>query len=211
MLVLAGAMALVVGAAPIVTFGAGTAVSVVDRVATFDSVVTDTDLSAYTEGGLSITVPTTAYGGYTPGLGFIGGFHYPIGGVGAPTVISTTDALPIYAVEMTLGTGFVGMLTAYYAWETRSGATVTGSGWFSADLTSVQILGIADNAGFDTLYLANYSDLATVQAGISSALNALAIDNVNVQLGPTAGEVPEPATFGVVGAGLMAAWFLRRR
>jgi hypothetical protein len=156
-------------------------VTTADRVATFDNVVDFTDLTSYTEDGLSITAPTYAYVSFTPGLGFSGGFHYPNAGVAVPTAIRSIDALPMYAVEMNVGTGWTitNATTAYYAWETRSGAAVAGSGWFAADLANEQVFGISDVDRFTTLYLANYYDLATAQAGISTALSALAIDNVS--------------------------------
>ncbi len=204
----------VLTAAPIVTFGAGSAVTVADRVATFDSVVTGTPLGAYTEGGLNITVPGSAYAEFTPAPGFSGGFHYPSGGANGPTVISPTDSAIMFAVEFNIGTGFYAQMggTGYFAWETRLGGTSTGGGYFTADLSQAQVAGFADLAGFDTLLVANYQGLAEAMGGITpEGYQALALDNLKVQLGPSDVVIPEPATFALAGLGIALIGLRRRR
>jgi hypothetical protein len=194
-------------AAPIVSWGQGSAVTSVDRGATFSTVVTGTDLIAYTENGLSITIPQVAFVDYIPGQGFSGGFHYPSGGASAPTLIQTTDSLLIYAVEMHVGSGYsVGDGTAYFAWDTWRGGSQTGSGYFGRELAVAQVFGLADPQGFDLLRIVNYFSLSNVEGGVSPALlNALAIDNLRVQLqaGQPVGEIPEPGTLWMAGAALL--------
>jgi hypothetical protein len=207
--------AALLSAGPIVTWGQGSAVTSIDRSATFDGVVSGTGLSAYVEDGLSITIPTYAYTDFTPGIGFSGGFHYPSGGDYFPTLIQTTGGDPIFALEMHLGTGYSSQLetTAHFAWDTWTNGVQTGGGYFSRDLASAQIFGLSDPAGFTLLRIVNYASLSDVQAGIGSSLNALALDNLRVQLAPGegGGEIPEPGTLLLAGAGLVLLLAARRR
>jgi len=53
-------------AVPIFSTGAGSAVTSLDRVATFDSITGGIDLSAYTEDLLSITVPGVGFVNFDP-------------------------------------------------------------------------------------------------------------------------------------------------
>lgn len=201
------------GAAPIFTIGAGSAVTSPDRIATFDTVTDGTPLAAYTEGGLSITVPNGAYNGFTPAPGFSGGFHYPNGGVSAPTTITPVDSAIMYGVEFNAGTGFSDQMgaSAYYAWETQMGGVSTGGGYFTLDLSQAQVVGFSDPAGFDTLLVANYASLAEAMGGITATgFQALALDNLSVQTGPGSA-IPEPATIALSGLGILALGLLRRR
>jgi hypothetical protein len=202
-------------AGPIVTWGQGSAVTSISRSATFDGVATSTDLSAYVEDGLSITIPTYAFVNFMPGAGFSGGFHYPSSGYNAPTLIQTTGGDPIFALEMNLGSGYYAQYwgIAFFAWETWNGGDQTGSGYFTRDLSSEQIFGLSDPAGFTLLRIANYGALSDVQAGIGSQLNGLALDNLRVQLTPGEGgsEIPEPGTLLLAGVGLVLLLAARRR
>jgi hypothetical protein len=193
-----------------VTFGAGSAVTAADRTATFNAVVTSTDLTNYTEDGLDITVPGLSYIGFVPGSGFIGGFHYPDGGTAAPTIISTGDSALMYGIEFTLGTGYFAQQgrTTFVAWETYRTGGLTGSGWFAADLSGAVIVGISDLLGFDEVHVANYQTFADVQTGIGSQTNAIALDNVQAELNSSA--VPEPATIGLLSSSLLALAAARR-
>lgn len=195
-----------------VTFGPGSAVPLPDRVATFDSVSTGTDLSNYEEDQLQITIGNSSYNDFTPGQGFLGGFHYPSGGHPAPTIIKGSDLALFSGVEFTLGTGFFAQMngTTFVAWETRLLDVVTDSGWFTADLSSEVIVGFSDLAGFDELRVANYEFLEDVQAGIGSQRNAIAIDNLRVGLADVSG-VPEPSTLALLGGGLAACIIARKR
>ena len=209
-LILASLLASFTLTAASVSFGSGSAVTVADRTATFDSIVTGSDLSNYTENNLRITIGTAAYADFSPGHGFSGGFHYPSGGFPAPTVIEGTDNALFFGLEFTLGTGYFAQqnATTFVAWETSKSGSVTGSGWFTADLSNEVIVGFSDVLGFDQLRIANYGSLADVQAGLGSKANAVALDNLSVDLGGSA--VPEPGTIGMLSGGLLALVFARR-
>jgi len=203
-------------ATPVFSTGAGSAVSVVDRSATFDSVADYTPLENYSEGGLRISVQDYAYTSFSPAPGFSGGFHYPSGGALGPTVIAPADSVLMYAIEFNIGSGFVNQVggTGYFAWETRMGATTTGGGWFTADISVAQVAGFADPDGFDMLLVANYQSLETAMAGIDpGGYQALAIDNLNVQVGsePIIIIVPEPSSFALVGFCITIIGLSRRR
>ena len=198
-----------------VTFGAGTAVSTVDRSASFDTVVTGTNLNGYTEGGLTISVPQVAYTFFDPTHGhggFSNGFfHYPSGGAFAFTSISATDGAKLFGVEMNVGTGWTAAVdTGYYHYEIIDGGVTTSSGSFAAPLGSV--VGFSDLLdGFDTLHIGSYQSAADAAAATASSQNAMALDNLKVDLGTSGTEsVPLP---GVAGAGiaLVSCIRLRRR
>ena len=202
-------------AGPIVTWGSGSAVTSIDRSATFDGVSTHTDLSAYIEDGLSITIDQVAYTDFVPGIGFSGGFHYPYSGHFAPTLIQTAGGLPIFALEMNLGTGYSleSGTDAFFAWESWRDGSQTGGGYFTRDLTSEQVFGLSDPNGFPLLRIVNYETLSLVEAGIGFEWNALALDNLRVQLAPGegGGAIPEPGTLLLAGAALALLLTTRRR
>jgi hypothetical protein len=201
-------------AAPVFSTGAGSAVVSPDRIATFDSVATSTDLTSYSENGLRITTPKFAYVSYDsgfPGLGFSGGFHYPSGGVDAPTTITTTDGAVMYAAEFNAGDGWAGSDPLYFAWQTRLGGSTTGGGYYTASQSVALVFGIADAGGFDTLLLAAYDTESLAMGGVTAGgFQALAIDNLSVQVGP-GGVVPEPSSLALVALGISIAGLLRRR
>lgn len=181
----------------ILTFGAGTAVTVIDRAATFNSVVTGTDLTDYSENNLSITIPDSAYLDFPPNTGFSSGYHYPFSGANAPTVIKTTDALEIQALEFNIGTGYGGS-EHYFAYEVLDDGLPVAQGSFSLNARAGSVVvGLRDvTAGFDEVRFANYQTLQEAMAGIGSGLNGLAIDNLNVQINASA--IPEPSHFGMI-------------
>lgn len=195
-----------------VTFGSGSSVTTADRTATFNSITTGTNLSNYSENNLSVTIDTSAYGDFIPGQGFSGGFFYPSGGFTAPTIIRGTDWALFSGLEFTLGTGYVAQsgATTFVAWETRRGGSVTDSGWFTADLSNQVIVGFSDLLGFDELHVANYDNLAQIQAGIGGQVNGLALDNLKVALYNDS-PVPEPGTTGLLAGGLFALAAVSRR
>jgi hypothetical protein len=171
-------------------------------------------LTSYVEGGLSITFPHYAYVSYDagfPGLGFSGGFHYPSSGVNAPTTIKTTDSALMYAVEFTAGDGWAGLDQIYFTWQTKLGGSATGGGYYIGDQSQVLVFGIADPAGFDTLLVAAYMNEELAMAGIiPSGYNALALDNLAVQVGPGM-VIPEPSTLALCGLGVLILVVRRRR
>ncbi|HEX6958646.1 MAG TPA: PEP-CTERM sorting domain-containing protein [Ferrovibrio sp.] len=206
-------------AAPVLSFGAGGAVTSADRTATFDSVTGGTDLSAYTEDSLSITVPDTAYVSFDPdgaATSFSGGFHFVFGGHPRYTAITTTDGERMSGVEFALGSGFVADLSdtiAAFAYEVLRDGSSIGSGFLDVALGT--IVGISDDLGFDELRIGAYANLAAAETGIASnTLSAIAIDNVVVQLAggeQPPSQVPEPGSLALFGAGLAALGLIRRR
>ena len=170
------------------------------NLATFDNVVDGTDLSAYQEDGMWITVQNIAYTSFDPshghGGGFSGGFHYPNSGVNGATSISMVNGSVMNSLSFTLGDGWGGPDTYYHYWA-YMGATIVdnGSGTFISGNT------FAYNGSFDKFRIGAYS-----QGGEGSAtpdsFQAVALDNVSTV-------VPEPTTMAILGLGATA--LLRRR
>ena len=198
------------------TTGANSAVvGTPDRVATFNSVVTGTNLTNYSENGLFITVPDTALTGFDPtggsGLGgFSGGFHFPNGTVNAFTNLRATDGGLLTALELNVGSGFVGNQTNLYYQALLSGAVV-GSGALA--VTSGTVVGFASTVGFDQINLGAASSLTAAQTATATTQNGLAVDNVRVRLANTANVAPEPGSLALAALPLLGSVgvVLRRR
>lgn len=189
-------------ALPVQTTGSGSSVTVIARSANFDSIATYTNLDGYTEGNLTVSTPDyafIAYSEYFPALvGFSRGFFYPSGGVTAPITISASDNARMFGVEFNAGSGFSSDPNVHFYWEAYDGAVMTGSG--SITLVKGTVIGINDLAGFTKLLVGDPD----------FSFNALALDNLKVDLGGTP-SVPEPSTFILVGAGIGGLALLRRK
>jgi len=198
-----------------VSTGAGSAISgSPDRIATFTSVVTGTNLTAYTENGLSITANDTAFKEFDPthgsGLGgFSGGFFYPSAGVNGATIVRTTDSSKIFGVEFNVGDGFQASPT-HFAYFAFNGATQIATGSFN--VISGTVLGFSAPSGFDSLQIGAYVSLSDAQAAGPNSYQAGAIDNLKVNVHGVTSAVPEPSAYALLASlGLTGAAFLRRR
>jgi hypothetical protein len=199
-------------AATITTLGPGSAVSVFDRAATFDSLTSTNarDLGNYKEGGLFITTGMTSWGDDVNLAARLDPFH----GATAPdraffcvswdnpewTSIRTTNHAVIHGVEFVYGNGWTtgdiygqypwGRNDAVLIWQTWRNGTNVSSGSMG-DLWSLSvgtIVGFYDPLGFDELLMK--AVMAPVAATNS---NALALDNLNVML---TNRPPTPAIYG---------------
>lgn len=203
-------------ASTIQTEGAGSAVASSDRSATFDSMTSSNavNLDTYAESGLSITTASTSWG-EDPTLAQLDPFHGANGadhafyamanGSDTWVTIQTSDSRKLFGVEFLYGntwtTGDIygpypwGNDNAVVHWQTWSGGSLISSGTIGGGplLQMGTILGFYDPAGFDTLLVD-----ATIPNYPGPYLQALALDNLNVQLSP----VPEPETCAMMLAGL---------
>ena len=175
------------------TYGAGSAVTWTDRLATFDSITqSGIPLSDYTENSLFIganadsLIGYEVFGGANPSPYFYcldGGSMG--GGADSWVTIYTTDSAKIEAVEFlygnswTNGSGGWGNNDAWVPWQTLNGGTVVSFGQAGpyGGLYVGGIVGFYDPNGFDTLQVKcnapNQSD---------PNIQALAMDNLYVQL-----------------------------
>jgi hypothetical protein len=203
------------------TVGSGSAVSAADYAADFNA-FTDTNLSNYTEDGLSVTTVGFDYYTFDPfgGAGDGSSFFYPAGATNGNWVtIETTDLAPIGGVEFLYGNGWTnglfdsagnylfGLDTAVLYWQTLNGGVVDSSGSVVLDVGTV--VGFSDPTGFDELQVS-----ATRGPGATPGVNALALDNLVVQLAPPpavadGGGCELTFALGAVLAGL-ALWHHRR-
>ncbi len=183
------------------TLSSGSAVSVADRSATFDSLTaTNTmELGAYSEGGLYITTGNQSWGADPPMAAKLDPFH----GATAPdrgffcvawdnpewTSIRTTNMAVMHAVEFVYGNGWTtgdiygqypwGNNAAILRWQTwRNGALVSSGSVGDTSLLPVgTVVGFYDAVGFDELTMK-----AIMLSAADTNSNALALDNVRVQL-----------------------------
>lgn len=200
-------------AATVQTLGAGSAVSVAERMATFDSLnSTNTmELGNYTEGGLSVTTGSQAWGADPPLMvAKLDPFH----GAGAPdraffafangtlerVVIQTTSQARMHAVEFLYGncwtTGDIngqypwGNNNAYVEWQTLDNGTLVSSGQIgpSPMLAVGTVIGFYDPAGFDQLQVK-----CKIANSSPPDYQAIALDDLVVQL---TNRPPAPVIYG---------------
>jgi hypothetical protein len=208
------------------TLGTGSAVTSIDRIATFDSLDythNGTSLSSYTENYLLISTSGDSLSGWGPSVQpYFNPFHIPLdpatqafyfpeAGTTEWVTIQTTDNSKIFGVEFLYGNGWTtgdiygvpwGIDNAWVTWQTLNGGTVVSSGQIGPDpmLSVGTIIGFYDPAGFDQLLLrCNAPNQA------DPTIQALALDNLRVQL------IPEPASVTLIGAGLLFARLRRRQ
>ena len=197
------------------TSGAGSAVTRVDRSATFDALNYGTNgfhLDNFTEDSLSITTSGNSWVGdgitdFDPFHGANGSnrtFYFPFEGNEDWVTIQTVDAFKIYALEYMYGNGWTtgdiygpypwGNHDAIVEWQTWNGDTMGSAGTIGGTplLEMGTILGFYDPAGFDRLLVR-----CTIASSGNPNLQALALDNLNVQL------VPEPSTALLLGGLLL--------
>lgn len=200
------------GAATIQTLGSGSAVSILERIATFDSLTsTNTrELGGYAEGGLYVTTGNQSWGADPPLAAKLDPFHG-----GAPpdrgffcvawdnlewTSIRTTNMTLMHAVEFIYGNGWTtgdiygqypwGNNAAILLWQTWLNGTLVSSGSIgdTATIPVGTVVGFYDPTGFDELTMK-----AIMLTAANTNSNALALDNVVVQLN---NRPPAPSIFG---------------
>lgn len=203
-----------------VTVGAGSAVTTIDRSATFDSLNADgISLVGYTEGQLIISANNTLYQGTNFFVEPIVGdgstqYFYGNGGDNSFVTITGTDGAIFSAIEFMVGDGFGGVASpnTRVAWATYLNGILTGSG---TDLIPQGgVIGFLDATGFDELRVAADDDNINGPTFNFGDAQAIAIDNLNAQLSSSATGVPEPASlavWGICSAGFVLAGLRRRR
>ena len=185
-----------------VTFGAGSAVTSVDRTATFDSLADNTDLSTYTENGIDVQTE-----------GFqccLTGGHYPSSGNHTYTNIKSTDGQDFAGLEVDLATGWnTGDQTV--VWEAFKDGGSLGGGSFDIFLNIVYD-GVLKTVGFtggvfDELHLGSGPSGSYFAFG---DYNAIGVDNVKFG-DARVGAVPLPMTLPLFATGLGMLTLVGRR
>lgn len=192
-----------IDASTVTSTGAGSAVTSIDRLATFDRLDythNGTPLSDYTEGLLFISTDGDSTVGWGPGVTppfnpfhlpmdpATQAFFFPDFGNKTQVTIRTTDQKPIYAIEFLYGNGWTtgdiygvpwGNNFGWLVWQTLRGTTVVSSGQIgpNPELPVGTIVGWYDPDGFDELQVR-----CVVSNPSPPDLQELALDDVHVQL-----------------------------
>ena len=186
------------------TTGAGSAVSIVEGTANFESPSALID-NPYLEGGMAFSRTDLTFNnggcGFAgcsshPGfVGFSGNYMYGLG-MGYFDMVATGGNV-FHGLEFTIGTGFT-INPQNVTWQAFSNSNLIGSGALS--LSPGTIIGFSDASGFDLL---RYT---SVEAG---GLFAPAFDSVHAQFTPA---IPEPEIYAMLGVGLgLLGWVGRRK
>ena len=200
-------------AAVVQSTGAGSAVSMVQGSADFESVNALND-NPYSEGGMDFSRQGLSFnnngcgfagcGGHLGFAGFTGNYMYGVGGGGSFTM-AAVGGNRFLGLEMIMGTGYF-QSNVRVTWQAFDGVTIVGNGDFSAPVTAV--VGFADMAGFTSLQFTSTS--AGNLANFSNTVNAPAFDSVRAQF--TNGHVvPEPGALSLTARALVGLAALARR
>lgn len=186
------------------TVGAGSAVTMIDRSATFDTLTSTTivHLDVYSENGLSITTSGDSWAADLTSAPTLDPFHgangtdrafYAIawGNNDWVTIQNTNHAL-MHGVEFMYGntwtTGNIygtypwGNSDAALDWQTFSNGSLVSSGTITPPLGMGTVVGFSDPAGFDQLLVRS-----TIASSGDPTLQAIALDNLYVQLSDCSG------------------------
>ena len=195
------------------SIGAGSAVSMVQGSANFES-MNALNNNPYIEGGMGFSRQGLSFnnnncgfagcGGSLGFAGFAGNYMYGTGNGGSFTM-AAVGGNHFLGLEMIMGTGFRAS-NVRVTWQAFDGVTVVGNSDFSAPVTAV--VGFADMAGFTSLQFTSTS--GGNLANFSNTFNAPAFDSVRAQF--TDGHVvPEPGALSLTAVALVGLAALARR
>ena len=170
----------------IYTTGDGSAVSSIDRIATFDAI--SGSLSNYTEDGINIFVNDTH-------CCFSGGYYvsdgYDAGNVTDSLYrIFAADSAMFFGAEILLQDWGYGTTFNTFVWQTYRSGILTGTNTFTTP-SSGTIMGWSDTSGFDELRIGTFL----------GSKNALWFDDLKIQT--TSTSVPEPSTIAIFALGMI--------
>ncbi len=182
-------------AGPLYVTGDGSAVTSVDRFASFDSLNIGDDLSAYTEDGINVFVDDVH--GVFPGS-YFAAEGYDAGSVEDSLYsISAADSATFYGIEfLLLDWGYEATGWDTFVWETYLDGMLTGTGTFTTP-QDCTMLGWFDAEGMDEIRVGSFN----------GHNNGLWFDSLEMQTTT----IPEPGVLGLMGIGLVGLGFARRQ
>lgn len=195
-----------VNASPV--FSNSPVVSSATNTATFDSLIdyTGPNLSTYAEDGINVSLNDISHYGTSFFTGATGGFHYGSSGNNSWVTISMVNGSLITGLDFIIGDGWSPTGTTNLIWETFIGAVSTGFG--DVVINKDSVVGWTDISGFTSIRV------AANEANIDSfgEYQAIALDNLRIGAsGASNGEIPVPAPLALLGLGLLAIGYTRKR
>jgi len=206
--ILTSFFALQANASVLQTVGSGSAVTSIDATADFTNPASLYD-NPYIENGLSFSRTNLTFNnngcGYDPScfedtVNFNGNFMWGQG-YGGYFTIQAEQGKFFHGLEFVMAAGFADHEIVNFYWEAFSGNSLVGSG--RGNVAEGTIVGFKDLMGFDTLRWTETLEWYQGPANFTTTYNAPAFDTVRAQYGPASARVPEPATVGLLGLGLL--------
>lgn len=186
------------------TTGAGSAVSIVEGTANFESLIA-LSYNPYLEGGMAFSRTGLTFNNNGCGfagcashsgfVSFSGNYMYGFGTAGYFDMAATGGNV-FHGLEFTIGTGFDSN-PQNVTWQAFSSSILVGSGTLS--LSNGTIIGFSDAIGFDTLRYTSGDGYGSV---------APAFDSVHAQF---TAAIPEPEIYAMMLAGLGLLGYVTRR
>jgi hypothetical protein len=172
---------------------------------TFTGIFTGRDLSAYEESGIFVTTPGVALSGQQMFSGDprLSGFYYGDGGNESFATIRGVNSEVFAAADFLLGNGW-SLPSNFMRYSTYLNGVLTGSGVTQLDSGIVRI---SDLGGFDELRLNSHA----LQPAEYGSFQAIALDDMNLQLWEPEAAVPEPGQIALLGAAVIALRAARRK
>jgi len=186
----------------ITTTGEGTAVTDIDRIATFDNI--SGSLLGYTEDNILVSVDDTQC--------CLESMYYGSGGNDSFVTISTTDGIDFFGLELQIGSGYSSAMHNV-VWEIKRDGITTGTGVlydiYTSSLVNERVtLGWSDVGLFDTLLIG--ASLSSNNYNAFGQSQAIALDNVKIDFGDIK-QVPEPISILLFFLGFVGIIFTKNK
>lgn len=200
------ALSVCTSASAVPTVTVGETISNPDVSLNFEAMTLGQNLSNYHENGIAVTVSDTAYLGFNAFVGYdnrAAGFHYASGGNTDYVTIKGLNNEIFAGVGFLLGNGYQ-INNNFVTYATYLNGTLSGEGRVQAPNGLIKFV---DFNGFDELRV-NADSFSYKTLG---EFQAIAIDDLNLDIKDTVSDVPEPGSLALLGLGVIGLMSTRRR